>query len=236
MVKHSATRIINEVKKHYNTIAKEWDISRAVPSGIKMKLLREVEPKDKVLDLGCGNGFIVPLILEVNAKYFGLDISSALVKIAKKNNAAAVKAKLAEFVVGDATTRLPYRTGTFNRLFSFAVLHHVPSEEKRLAFLSEVKRVLKPGGTAGIIVWNILNDWPKNRFKIDEQSNPDHDYTVPWKATSGQTINRYIHCFDDKELKRLCKQVGFSKIQLGYYSRAGKKEKNGEELVLQLTK
>jgi len=237
-----AKEIIKEVKEQYNTIAVDWDVSRAFPSGIKIKQIKRLKKGVKVLDLGCGNGLIVNEILQRGGKYYGIDISSGLIKIAKKKYALEIKKKLAEFKVGDAVKKLPYQNNFFDHVFSFAVLHHIPSIENRLRFLEEIKRVLKSGGRADIIVWNLFNDWSYKRFKISAQmKNPlphldKNDFLVEWRATLGKDVKRYIHSFTDKELKELARTVGFEKITVGYYNRAGEKVKNGEELVLNLVK
>ena len=56
----------------------------------------------------------------------------------------------AEVVNGDAE-RLPFEDATFDRVSSNGVLHHTPDMP---AALREIRRVLKPGGEARIIVYN----------------------------------------------------------------------------------
>jgi len=231
-----ARAIIKEIKEQYNTIASEWNLTRPEASGIKMQQIKKLKPGDKLLDLGCGNGLIVSEVLKRKAEYVGVDISSGLIKIAK------VKYPGIKFLVGDATKNLKFENNSFDKVFSFAVMHHVPGEELRLKFLQEIYRVLKNGGEAIIINWNLMNDWPRKRYSIEEQiKNPtlglgQNDFLVGWKATPGHNVKRYIHLFSVPELKDLAKRAGFSKISLDYYTRGGKKEKNGEELVMILRK
>lgn len=56
----------------------------------------------------------------------------------------------AEIVEGDAEN-LPFEDARFDRVSSNGVLHHTPDMP---AALREVRRVLKPGGEARIIVYN----------------------------------------------------------------------------------
>jgi len=242
MKRNQANEIIKEVREQYNSMTKEWDISRQVFSSLKEKQLKRFRKCKNILDLGCGNGLVTGEILQYGVKYYGLDISKELIKIARRKYSAEIKNKEANFLVGDACKKLPYKNNFFDGVISFAVLHHVPGEEKRLRFLDEVKRVLKPGGQASVIVWNLFNNWPKKRFGIEEQvKNPKlgldkNDFLVSWRATPGKEVKRYIHSFTDKELKELARAVGFDKITVGYYNRAGEKSVNGEEIVVNLIK
>ncbi len=242
MKSSKANQIIKEVKEQYNSIASEWDASRPFPSGVKMKQIARLKKGQKVLDLGCGNGLVAGEIIKRGVKYYGIDISSGLVKVARQKYTQEIKSGVVQFKIGDACKKLLYQNNFFDAAISFAVLHHIPGVDKRLKFLQELRRVLKPGGWAGIIVWNLLNDWPRKRFGVEEQiktPNPgldENDFLVGWKATPGKDVKRFIHSFSVSELKNLATQAGFKKITIGHYTRVGKKEKNGEELVLNVWK
>ncbi len=45
------------------------------------------------------------------------------------------------------------QAGSVDAAISIAVLHHMSSASRRLAFLGELARVLAPGGTALVTVW-----------------------------------------------------------------------------------
>lgn len=49
--------------------------------------------------------------------------------------------------------RLPYRDNWFDGVICIAVVHHLSSESRRLKALSEMTRVLRPGGEMLIYVW-----------------------------------------------------------------------------------
>jgi ubiquinone/menaquinone biosynthesis C-methylase UbiE len=92
-----------------------------------------------VLDLGCGTGENIVLLLERGAQVIGLDISPDLIAIAQKRlNDANLKASLA---VGDA-----YQTGlpdeSVDVIFSMALIHHLDIKLVR----DEMWRVLRKGG------------------------------------------------------------------------------------------
>ncbi len=240
MDKSKASRIIRETRDIYNSIAKEWDISRERPSGVKMKVLKLVKPGYRVLDLGCGNGFMTPLVLERGGVYEGLDISKNLINIARQTYRNEIKSGQAKFQVGEVT-KLPYPGSSFDVIISFAVLHHIPSPELRQKFFIELARVLKPGGQGVVIVWNLLNDWSNKRFKIQQQLkeqglSKSGDVLVPWKATGGQIFSRYLHLFNQKELINLAKLSGLKRLKANFFTRSGALHSNGEELMLNFSK
>ncbi len=236
-----ALQIIRKTRQNYNTIAKEWDISRAFLKGLKLHLLKVVKKEQIILDVGCGNGFILPEVQKRGASYVGFDLSEKLVALAKKKFKPEVKKGAARFFVADVTKKLPGPNNQFDKIYCYAVLHHIPSFALRLKALKGFFRVLKPGGQAIIINWNLLNDWADKHFKVQENliagDYPgSSDIFIPWKATGGKIIQRYLHIFTKAELKELAQKAGFKNIKIEFYNRAGKKTVNGEELVLQMKK
>ena len=79
---------------------------------------------------------------------------------------------------------LPYRTGLFDAAICIAVVHHLSTEERRLAALRELSRVLRPGGNLLVYVWAMEQDGRK----FDRQ-----DVLVPWhlqpKYSPGANLN-----------------------------------------------
>ncbi len=237
MLKTKAIEIIRQLRDNYNSIAKDWNITRSKkPTNLKLKLVNEVvKPDNLVLDLGCGNGLMIPYILREKAKCIGIDNSVGLLNIARERYQNEIKEKQVSFIEASVLD-LPFPDNEFDTIISFAVLHHIPTEELHLNFLSELKRVLKPSGNARIIVWNLLNDWCDNRFKISEQlkGNKSNDVNVLWKGTEGKQVNRFLHVFNKKELIFLLEKVGFEKFEVDYYNRQGDLEENGEEIVIKI--
>lgn len=100
-----------------------------------LRLLDEIVPKKgKILDLGCGTGQIAQVLSD--REWYGVDISAKSIRFAKQFYKKAL--------VGDITTRIPFKDSTFDYVVSIHTLHHVPSKLKEA--LLEVRRVLKNGG------------------------------------------------------------------------------------------
>ncbi|MCK5591476.1 MAG: class I SAM-dependent methyltransferase [Candidatus Pacebacteria bacterium] len=95
--------------------------------------------KGRVLEFGCGHGKLMNLLNEADEK-FGIDLSSSAIGYAKKQNP---KAHL--FVRDVGKTEFP--NDYFDAVYSIEVIEHISNPE---IMLSEMKRVLKPGGYAFI--------------------------------------------------------------------------------------
>lgn len=179
-------------------------------------------PREKVLDLGCGNGRLLQIFKEIDIDYTGVDSSEKLIEIAKKTYPST------KFQVADAL-HLPFPTNHFDKIYSVAVLHHIPSEEFRLQFLEGVRRILKPGGLFILTVWDLWRWWRIGTiFKftllqtLGKSKLDFKDIFVPWRGI----CYRYIHCFTQKELEELMKKAGFKIKEVGVLTVPQSKEKN----------
>lgn len=104
----------------------------------------QLEPHHSVLDIGCGTGTLAILIKELHptVEVTGVDPDRrALARATRKADRAGV-APAFDHGFADATQ---YADGSFDRVFSSMMFHHVPEEQKSQV-LAEVRRVLKPGG------------------------------------------------------------------------------------------
>lgn len=152
--------------------------------------------KGKVLDLGCGSGRnIIP---NPNVEYYGVDFSSEMLKFAEKNakkkkaNAAFFKSQLYE---------LPFKANFFNTAIFISTLHCIPEPEDRKNALKELYRVLKKGGEAMITVWN------KEQNPIAQKLGAKEGF-INWKK-EGYNFQRYYYFYEEDELRKLLKSVGF---------------------------
>ncbi len=96
----------------------------------------------RVLDLGCGTGYGTAGLAEVAADVTGVDIAPEAVAHAR----ARYRADGLRFeTIGPIESAdLPYPDDSFDVVVSFQVIEHVRAVGR---YLSEVRRVLRPGGT-----------------------------------------------------------------------------------------
>jgi 2-polyprenyl-3-methyl-5-hydroxy-6-metoxy-1,4-benzoquinol methylase len=119
-----------------------YDLTRRVEIVFDELLTDELRGK-KLLDAGCGTGWLSKRACERGATVTSLDVGAKLLaQVAKKCDS--------ERVVGDIL-RLPFADGTFDVVVSSEVIEH--TVEPRRA-VSELARVLRPGGVLVITVPN----------------------------------------------------------------------------------
>ena len=93
-------------------------------------------PKPKILDIGCGKGFLLYDFLKVipDAEVYGIDISEYAIKHSKPEISGRLQ-------IGNATN-LPWPDNTFDLVISITTLHNLYAHELDLA-LKEMERVGK---------------------------------------------------------------------------------------------
>ena len=106
--------------------------------------LLQLSSNSSVLEIGCGSGgYAVHLAKRIGCQVMGLDMNAEGVRNAK---ALAEEDKLdgrVKFEQCDVSQRLPVEDNAFDAIYSNDVLCHVP---RRSQVLSDLRRVLKPGG------------------------------------------------------------------------------------------
>lgn len=120
---------------------------------IKRHLIEQaaIAPGHDVLDLGCGTGTLSLLVKEAcpGAKMTGIDIDPKILEIARRKVAAAgADVRLVE----GSATEPPLPAGSFDRVLSTLVLHHLTTAQKREA-LASARRLLRTGGELHVGDW-----------------------------------------------------------------------------------
>ncbi len=130
------------VKQTYNKIAsayhQEWGKSSKFFLRNSKKFIQELPQNAKILDLGCGTGRDSRWFLEKGFKVIGVDFSSGMLKIAKKN---APKAK---FIQKDIR-KVNFPENYFDGIWCSFVLLHLKRDEI-LPLIKRIKKFLRKGG------------------------------------------------------------------------------------------
>ena len=201
------------VHQVYESIAKAFDTTRFCYWDAVKQFLDALPPRAVVLDDGCGNGKYLRYPGRA-IQWVGNDICANLLKCCQDKMPAADGGCRHDLVQANGL-HLPYRKGFFDAAISIAVLHHLSTPDRRHAFLSEMARVLRPGGRALITVW--AAEQRHKRMK-DWCIQPNGDAMIPWKDIHGTVLQwRYYHLFNQQEFTELIQSIHGWHIQtLGY--------------------
>jgi arsenite methyltransferase len=141
--------------------------------------LMNLEPGNRVLDLGCGAGWASRLIAkavdgkERAGQVIGLDVSDEMVRRAR---AASTDYDNLMFVVGSAQ-QVPWEENFFNKVLSVESFYYYADQERALA---ELFRVMAPKGELYILI-NLYRDnhyslrWAEE-LKVPVQVHSEQEY------------------------------------------------------------
>ena len=139
---------------------------------------------ERVLDVGCGTGSLTRVMLvSADAKNIvGIDLADVYLESARQT----IRDPRVDFKAGDATS-LPFADKSFDRAFAMLVLHFVPDAKKAV---SEMRRVVHPGGVVAATVWDGLGGMPAQRLFWDAA------------ATLGIASDKVLHDFYFRPMTR----------------------------------
>jgi SAM-dependent methyltransferase len=115
--------------------------------------LMKLQPTDRVLDVGCGNGWLCRMLalLVPEGRIAGIDVSDKMVRRAR---AASSTFPNVEFLASGAE-RIPWQDDLFTKVISVESAYYWPDPA---AGIREVYRVLGAGGS----VWILINYYVEN--------------------------------------------------------------------------
>lgn len=183
-------------KKHFDQQAAEYDERDTVYYSREGKIsCRDIaalirnESYDSLLDVGCGTGFLIDMLVKQHpAEYVGLDLSTEMIRMAEKKQIPG-----AGFINGTADN-IPFPEDSFDIVTCSQSFHHYPYPEKAM---QEAFRVLKPGGLYILSDTGVggLGGWIDNHilFRL---------------ARSGD-----CHTTNRKGIARMMEKAGFTVIQ-----------------------
>ncbi len=134
----------------YDGIAPHYDTS--IPEHVaahyrskRVSLVRRlVAPGAAVLDVGCGTGTLAEALRHAGYDVYGLDASTGML--------AEMAARQRGTPVAGFCERLPFAGGAFDLAITVATLHHISDAGRVAQTLTEMCRVVSPGGF--VVAWD----------------------------------------------------------------------------------
>jgi SAM-dependent methyltransferase len=152
------------------------------------------------LDVGCGTGVLTQAILAhaAPANVTGIDPSDQFIAYARRHTSEP----RASLRTGNAEA-LPFPDDLFDAVVAGLVLNFIPSPERALA---EMRRVLRPGGTGAVYVWDYAGEMQLIRHFWDAAISLDPD------ARDLDEDRRFPICHPDP-LLALFRDAGFDQTE-----------------------
>lgn len=123
----------------------QYPANRVIDPGLRLvRSLEMIGHGKRVLDIGCFDGSIAVEIMKAGNEVYGIDASRPAVDSAIEKGVHAC--------VGDLNQCLPYDDKFFDVVFAGEIIEHVFDVS---LLMSEMRRVLKPGGAAVITTPNL---------------------------------------------------------------------------------
>lgn len=153
-----------QVEQMFDTISTNYDdLNRVISFGIDVKWRKKVvkivekSNADQVLDIATGTGDLAINLAKTGAsKIVGLDISEGMLSVGRKKIAEKGLSEKIEMVQADSEA-LPFEDNTFDAI---TVAFGVRNFENLKKGLSEIFRVLKPGGVFVVLETSVPTKFP----------------------------------------------------------------------------
>jgi len=160
-----------QVTKMFDTISKEYDsLNRVISFGIDVKWRNKVVEivgntnPDSILDIATGTGDLAINLTKTTAKKIvGLDISDGMLEVGRKKIKKLQLENRIEMVLADSE-KIPFENASFDAI---TVAFGVRNFEHLEVGLSEIYRVLKPGGIFVVLETSVPTKTPyKQGYKF----------------------------------------------------------------------
>ncbi len=194
--------VMEKVQQHYDDVADIYDNRYDRKRGkfyhahISERVLEGIPPGKIILDLGCGTGLFLKTYEERDGCGIGLDLSREMIRRARWRCGES------EFFVGNAEV-LPFRDESFDAVCSLMAFSYVRRPGQ---LLSEVFRVLRPGGKVAICTMgkNLLTSGLPAIYSMAELMRVK-------KIGMGAFGENY---YGGREMEEMLSDAGFSEIDI----------------------
>lgn len=170
-----------QARRYYDDFSRNYDVGRdegyhALVDRLESSLVLEHAGGKDVLEIGCGTGLVLGKVAPHASSAVGVDLSPGMITRAKERGLEVLRA---------SATALPFADASFDVVYSFKVLAHVPEIDVALA---EAARVTRPGGVMLLEFYNrqslrYVARWLAGARRIGAAHRED-DVSTRWDSPS----------------------------------------------------
>ncbi len=154
-------------------------------------------PRESGIEMGCGKGRNSIWLSKQGVRMIGFDFSPTAITEAKRR--AALAGTDTTFLVQDATIDWPQESGSYDFVIDCFASTDIESAQGRTNAISEMHRVVKPGGHLLSFLLSTDEEFHKEMMT----HSPGHE-----KNSFVHTTGKFEKVFDDAELAEMYKSWG----------------------------
>lgn len=149
VVVEANVRVHSRLADQYNTTEPHFRPENKAKVRARLETLVERSGNERLLDFGCGTGFVLDLARDLFGHLDGIDATPAMLRqVDLSSGNVTVQEGMVESV--------PFPDDTFNMVTAYSFLDHL---ESHTAALAEALRVLRPGGLLYVDLIPNRNFW-----------------------------------------------------------------------------
>ncbi|HEU5118411.1 MAG TPA: class I SAM-dependent methyltransferase, partial [Isosphaeraceae bacterium] len=152
----------------------EWGSPSDVQQVVSEWIDPHIHPESVVGEIGTGGGRVAALVAPKVGRFHAFDISARMLDRARHTLSSRTNC---EFHLLEAPRLDGFETGSFDFLYSFDVFVHLDLHTQ-WSYISEVSRLLKPGGQAFLHTANLASNTGWGRFAGQERYAVEGFYFV----------------------------------------------------------
>lgn len=199
--------------------------------------------KISVLDVGCGNGRFYSFLrsnVQSDFDYKGIDSNEYFINYATKKYGqglfynedfiqSLLPSKPELFGAGVEEKSHPLN---YTHICVLGVMHHIPSKDLRLEWLTKVSQLLAHGGILVLAFWHFSKEKavaPPDNVNIHLEPE---DYFLGWNKRP--ELKRYCHYFNDSEILEIEELLKINDVSvLEKFESDGKDNKSNKYIIFQ---
>ena len=200
-------------EKTWDAIADSFNLTRKKPWQQVTSFIQSISPTNIIVDVGCGNGRHIITSSSHAKKIIGIDISTELLSITKKNIQKKNISNVS--LIHASSLYIPLSSDSVDVILYIASLHNIAGKINRLQSLREIQRILKPKGKAMISVWSQHQPRFTQQIQQSEQSPKSEkgDIIIYWRQQN-LNVPRFYHLYDKQEFIQDIQHAQFRIINL----------------------